>query len=47
MFCQKEHTGKEKQLFLQNMKGRQAKTNSMLIHRAFNIFASNEKQYHD
>ena len=45
MFCQKEHIGKENQLFLQNLKGRQAKSNSMLAHRVFNIFASNEKKY--
>ena len=43
MFCQKEHIGKENQLFLQNLKGRQAKTNSMLAHRVLNIFTSNEK----
>ena len=44
MFCQKEHIGKENQLFPQNLKGRQAKTNSMLAHRVLNIFTSNEKK---
>ena len=40
----KEHFGRENQLFLQNLKGRQAKTNSVLSHRLFKCLCFQRKR---